>query len=140
MFKSLDAFKSLSLQMKCFLLLSICTLQVPVKPVKGGGTVFPAPRRLRARPSLKNTEQGVQGCSGKFGFGGALVKYLGDDDGGTDGPERGADARSAGAPRGVRSGGKIFKKSAWKSHIFGPHKLDTMADPAMGGLGAAAPH
>ena len=36
-----------------------------------------------------------QGCSGKIAFGGALVKYLGDDDGGTEGTERGAEARSA---------------------------------------------
>jgi len=34
-----------------------------------------------------------QGCSGNFGFWGTL-------DGGTEGPERGAEARSAGAPRG----------------------------------------
>jgi len=70
------------------------------------------------------------------------VKYLGDDDGGTEGPERGAEARSAGAPRGVGSvegrrspspvwgsgampPEKIFKKSTLKSRIFGPHKLDT---------------
>ena len=70
------------------------------------------------------------------------MKYLGDDDGGTEGPERGAEARSAGAPRGVGSGEghrspfpvwgsggyaprKILKKSTLKSRIFGPHKLDT---------------
>jgi len=33
------------------------------------------------------------------------VKYLGDDDGGTEGPEQGAEARSAGAPRGWGLGG-----------------------------------
>ena len=56
------------------------------------------------------------------------------EDGGTEGPERGAEARSAGAPRGMGSGEgrrspspvwglgrspqKIFEKSALKVHIF----------------------
>ena len=60
----------------------------------------------------------------------------GHDDGGTEGPERGAEARSAGAPRGVVCGEgrhspstcsmgvwglcrqKIFEKSTLKLHIF----------------------
>jgi len=72
---------------------------------------------------------GDQGCSGNFGFGGTL-------DGGTEGPERGAGARSAAAPRGLSLGRgavappqygglggyaarKIFRKSTLKSRIFG---------------------
>jgi len=40
-----------------------------------------------------------QGCSGKLGFGGALVKYFWGTTM-TEGPERGAEARSARATRG----------------------------------------
>jgi len=50
-----------------------------------------------------------QGCSGNFGFGGTL-------DGGTEGPERGAEVRSAAAPRGVGSGeGRHSPSSVWGS-------------------------
>ena len=64
------------------------------------------------------------------------AKRSGTDDGGTEGPERGVEARSAGAPRGVWSGEgrrspspiwgsggyaprNFFQKSTLKSRIFG---------------------
>ena len=56
-----------------------------------------------------------QWCSGKFGAGGTL------DDGGTEGPERGAEARSAGAPKG------------WGL------ERGAVAPPQYGGLGAMPP-
>jgi len=43
-----------------------------------------------------------QGCSGKFGFGGALVKYLGYNDGGTR-------ARRGGAKRRSAKGGGVWR-------------------------------
>jgi len=62
--------------------------------------------------------------------GSAPGNIWGPADGGTEGPERGAEARSAGAPRGwgLAKGAvappqhgvwKIFQKSTLKSRIFG---------------------
>ena len=51
-------------------------------------------------------------------------KRSGTDDGGTEGPERGVEARCAGAPRGGGSGAggyaprNFFQKSTLKSRIF----------------------
>ena len=52
------------------------------------------------------------------------MKYLGDDDGGTEGPERGAEARSAAAPRGVRSGeGRRSPSPVWGLGAMPPEKF-----------------
>ena len=51
-------------------------------------------------------------------FGGGAV------DGGTEGPERGAEARSAGAPRGVGSGeGRRSPSPVWGSGGYAPRKF-----------------
>ena len=71
-------------------------------------------RKLKQRAG-KQREGYFQWCSGKFGAGGTL------DDGGTEGPERGAEARSAGAPRGWSLG------------------RGAVAPPQYGGLGAMPP-
>ena len=46
------------------------------------------------------------------------------DDGGAEGPERGAEARSAGAPRGVGSGeGRRSPSPVWGSGGYAPRKF-----------------
>jgi len=49
-------------------------------------------------------------------------KRSGTDDGGTEGPERGVEARSAGTPRGVGSG-EGLRSPVWGSGGYAPRKF-----------------